>query len=115
MIADVLKKDAGKLLGLWNEDDFRDNEYLRARMVCLIAEVGALVQRHATRMGNEAGHGCAFQVDRFADVLLWQLVEYLTASEFDGETREGNLNIYQVDERHAQDAFNWPPAPESEV
>lgn len=109
------REDAKQLLRTWDEDDFRDNEYLRARMVCLIAEVGALVQRHATRMGSEARHGCAFQVDHFTDVLLWALVEYITDSEFDGEAREGNRNIYQLDERHAASFYDWPPALESEA
>lgn len=112
MIAqDVLKKDAGKLLGMW-DDDFRDNEYLRARMVCLIADVGALVQRHAAQMGNETGYDCPFQRDRFADLLCWQLVEYLSQSDFGIEARADNVAAYQVTERHAAPFFNWPPSPE---
>ena len=105
-------KDADELLGMWHERGFRDNEYLRARMVCLIAEVGALIRRHAQRMGDEAGHGCIWQVDRFADVMLWQLSEYILQSQIDNDCRADTANSFQMTEAHAADFFDWPPAPE---
>ena len=114
-VKECFKQDARKLLGEWDEDEFRDNEYLRARGVILIADVGAVIKRHALEMGVDAGEDCAFQVDRYSELLIWQLVEYLAQSAFEGESREANVGFYQVDERPARPWFDWPPAPESEV
>lgn len=112
-----LKKEARELIYLhWElEDRLRDNEALRAYMIPLIVEVGMLVRRHAERMGKETGQGCAFQVDHFAELMLWQLLEFFTRADFDGESRQANTTFHQLTERHASAWFDWPPAPESEA
>ena len=112
MIAEVLKKDARKLMGLWREDDYRDNEFLRAYMVPVIAEFGALVQKHAARMAAASRQDCAFQLDRWQELIVWQVAEYLTQAGIEGECRESDVRFYQLDERHAADWFDWPPQPE---
>lgn len=112
-----LKKEATNLLrNHWDDEGrLRDNEALRAYMIPLIAEVGELVWKHARRMGEHVGHPCAFQVDFFAEVMLWQILEYIAQADHEGETRIGDVSIYQMTERHAKDRYDWPPAPESEV
>ncbi len=114
-VKETFKQEAQALQETWHEEAFRDNEYLRARMVCLIADVGALIARHALEMGVDADQDCAFQVDRFADLLIWQTLEYCSQSQYDGEAREGNVSAYQLTERHARDFFDWPPSPDEEV
>jgi hypothetical protein len=113
---DVLKKDAQKLMGCWREDGYRDNEFLRAYMIPVIADLGALIAKHAARMAADSGQDCAFQLDRFGELIIWQLCEYLTQSGCEGEFMEHSAHVYQIDERHARDWFDWPPSPaESEA
>lgn len=74
-------------------------------------------ERHgldARRMGADTGHDCAFQLDFFGDVMAWQIVEYIVQTHFENDTRFFNATIHQFTERHAQDWFDWPPAPETE-
>ncbi len=113
---EALKKEARELLSnRWEfEDRLRDNEALRAYMVPLIVEVGDLIRRHAARMGEHTGFDCAFQIDFFAELLIWQLTEFLCQADFGNDMRLVNTNIYQLDEHHAADWFSWPPAPEAE-
>ncbi len=111
-----LKQEAKELLDLelCFEDRLRDNEFLRAYSVPFIADLGALVQKHAARMGAASGHTCVFQVDHFGELLTWQLCEFLTQAGFEGESREAIVSYHQLDECHAASFFDWPPSPESE-
>jgi hypothetical protein len=112
---DVLKKDAQKLMGCWRDDDYRDNEFLRAYMIPVIADLGALIAKHAARMAADSGQDCAFQLDRWQELIVWQVAEFLCQAGIEGESRESSVHFHQIDERHASDFFDWPPAPESEA
>lgn len=111
---DVLKRDARKLMGCFREDDFRDNEFLRAYMIPVIADLGALIARHAHVMATASRQECAFQLDRWQELVVWQVAEYLCQAGIEGESRETGIHFHQIDEKHAADWFDWPPTPESE-
>jgi len=88
------------------DQKLRDDPLLRAQMVKLIAELGPLVYRHATELGVRAEQDCPFQVDTFAELITWQLAEFLTQVDFDREQRADNTHFYQVTERHARFFFD---------
>jgi hypothetical protein len=102
------KEAARQILRISDERRLRNNEYLRARSVILVAHVGALIRRQALEMSVDAGQGCEFQVHRYGELLTWQLCEFLTQAGIEGESRETGAHFHQVDERHAREWFNWP-------
>src|SRR5574341_1666857 len=104
---EALKKEARELIrNHWEfEDRLRENEALRAYMVPLVVEVGDLIRRHARKMGEDTGQDCAFQSDHLGELMTWQLCEFLTQSDYEGDMRLGNATLYQMNERNASDYF----------
>ena len=74
------KADGRVLLDPLHDDELRDVPLLRAQSAKLVNEVGELLRRHAAEMGAASGYTCAFQVDRFGQLLIWQLCEMFTQS-----------------------------------
>jgi hypothetical protein len=89
-----------------DDDEVRDSLEMRQTMTLLIPDLGDLIRKHARRMGERVGADCPFQTDQVAEWLLWLTVEYLTMSEFDSESRIGNVKATQLTMRHSAYYFD---------
>ena len=59
---------------------------MRLHATKLVIAFGELLCKHAEEVAADTGHrNDAFFVDELAELLIWQVAEYLTAGRFDRE------------------------------
>ena len=98
----------------------RKNPHLRAAMVRIIEQLGFIIENEAVRLAGELYEAplTAFQYDSAADLLAWQLLEFLGQGDFErSSTKEIHVPVtrgHQISAAHASSWFKVDYDPENE-